>query len=292
MKDLLYRYDSYIKNILLCICGTFVYCVGVNIFIVPAKLYSGGFVGIAQLLLYLLPVKFVNFNLQGLIYFVLNIPLFILGIRVLGKRFISVSFMVIVEESILLSLLPIPSQPLIEDILTNCFIGGAIEGLGCGLTFVGFGSGGGTDLMGMIISKRSRTWTVGNVSLFVNVILYSFCAYLFTFETAVYSGITSLISSLVIDKIHLQNNNVTVNIVTKRALKISNMIISKLNRSATIFTGVGGFSKEKSSMVISIMSEYELNQCKKLIYDIDPEAFIFISKSTEVIGNFEKRLNE
>ena len=292
MKTYLMKYNSYIQNILLCFIGTFIYCIGVNIFIVPAKLYSGGFVGIAQLIIYFLPLESTGINLQGIIYFVLNIPLFLVGIKTLGKRFIYVSALIIVEESILLSLLPIPQELLIEDILTNCFIGGAIEGLGCGLTFVGFGSGGGTDLMGMIISKRSRTWTVGNVSLFVNVILYSLCAYLFTFETAVYSGITSLISSLIIDKIHLQNNNVTVNIVTKKALEVSNKIIAKLNRSATIFTGVGGFSKEKSNMIISIMSEYELNQCKKLIYDIDPDAFIFISKSTEVIGNFEKRLNE
>ena len=279
-----------LRDIVFCVLGTFIYCLGVNLFVVPMNLYSGGFVGFAQILLYLIPIKFA-FNVQGIIYFLLNIPLFIIGYKILGKRFIFVSILIIIEESILLSVIPVLDKPLIDDVLTGCIIGGGIQGFGCGLTFLGFGSGGGTDLMGMIVSKKYKSLSVGNVSLFVNAFLYLICAYLFNFEVAIYSTILSVVTSLVIDKVHLQNSNVEINILSDKAQVISDMIIKELNRSTTILSGIGGFTGEKKDMIVSIMSEYELNKCKREIYDIDEGAFIFIKNSISVLGNFEKRLN-
>ena len=280
-----------IKNFFFCIFGTLLYCISVNIFILPLNLYSGGFLGFIQVLLYLSPIKF-KFNMQGILYFIFNIPLFIIGHKVLGKKFILMSFFLIIEESILLSLIPVVHVPLIDDMLTNCFIGGGIQGLGCGLTFLGFGSSGGTDIVGMIIAKKNRTLSVGNVGLIINVMLYSICAYLFNFETAIYSAIVSLISSLVIDKIHLQNNNVEVNILSDKSDEISKMIIKEINRSTTILSGIGGYTKDKKYMIVSIMSEYELGKCKEFIHEIDDNAFVFVSNDISVIGNYEKRLNK
>ena len=102
----------------------------------------------------------------------------------------------------------------------------------------------------------------------------------------------SLICSLVIDKIHLQNNNVEVNILSNKPKEISDSIIKVINRSTTILKGIGGFTEESKYMIISIMSEYELEKCKEFVHEIDENAFIFISNDISVLGNYEKRLSK
>lgn len=279
-----------IKNMTFCILGSLIYCIGVNFFINPMNLYSGGFVGISQLLSILIP--FLNINNQGTIYFILNIPLFILGIKYLGKRLIGKSIIIIIAESVFLSIIPILDTPLIDDVLTNCIVGGVIEGIGAILTFIGFGSSGGTDILGLAIAKKFKEMGVGKVSLIINIVLYSVCAYEFSFEIAIYSFLTSVFCSFVVDKLHLQNNSVSVNILSNKDEEIANMILTELNRDATVLDGYGMYSKQGKKLIVSIMSEYELMILKRRIPEIDENAFIFIHPNISVVGNFEKRLSK
>lgn len=280
------------KNIMLCIIGAIIYTLAINIFIIPTELYSGGFIGIAQLIsLFVNKFIEVNFNLQGLIYFILNIPIFIIGYKILGKGLIFTSLFLVILESTFLSFIPVLKEPLIDNILTSSIIGGCMQGVGCTLTFIGFGSGGGTDCLGLILSKTTRNITVGKCSLFVNACVYLICAYLFSFEIAIYSLIASIFCSFVIDKFHLQNNNVSVNILTTKPEDIQNYIINSLNRDATILNAIGGYSHQDKKLLICIMSEYELNEFKKEVKNIDENAFIFIHPGITILGNYEKRIS-
>ena len=281
-----------IKNLFLCILGSFIYCVGFNFFIKCSNLYAGGFVGISQLLTLLFKNNFFKyFDVQGLIYFITNVPLFIIGLKKLGKRFITKSFIIIIVESIFLSLLP-ATPKLIEDTLTNCIMGGCIEGIGAAITFLGFGSGGGTDILGLLLCRKNKNLSVGKVSFTINLIVYGICALLFSFETAIYSFIASIFCSLLVDKLHQQNHNVSVNILSAKYKEINEVILQEINRDSTILEGIGAYSKQGKKLIISIMSEYEFKILEKKIKDVDENAFIFVHPNISVIGNYEKRLSK
>lgn len=283
---------SGITNFTICVIASLIYCLGVNFFILPGGLYSGGFTGIAQLLSLLsVGTPLEPYNIRGILYFLMNIPIVILGWRVLGgKPMIKAGFTIILESA-LMSLLPIPKEPIISDALTNTIVGGFFEGIGSGLLYVGFGSGGGTDIIGIVMSQKYRILTVGRVSLAVNIIVYAVCAIVFNPEVAVYSIIAAFCCSLIIDKIHLQNRAVTVNIFTNKEAEIGDWIRDNINRSATIFTGTGVYSGAERKLVISVMSEYEYHRLRHALPDLDPLAFVNVYPSAAVLGDFEKRLS-
>ena len=283
---------SGITNFTICVIASLIYCLGVNFFILPGGLYSGGFTGIAQLLSLLsVGTPLEPYNIRGILYFLMNIPIVILGWRVLGgKPMIKAGFTIILESA-LMSLLPIPKEPIISDALTNTIVGGFFEGIGSGLLYVGFGSGGGTDIIGIVMSQKYRILTVGRVSLAVNIIVYAVCAIVFNPEVAVYSIIAAFCCSLIIDKIHLQNRAVTVNIFTNKEAEIGDWIRDNINRSATVFTGTGVYSGAERKLVISVMSEYEYHRLRHALPDLDPLAFVNVYPSAAVLGDFEKRLS-
>ena len=282
---------SGVTNFTICCIASVIYCLGVNFFIIPGGLYSCGFTGISQLLSLLARgTRLEPYNIRGILYFILNIPIIILGWRVLGgKPMIKAGFTILLESA-LMSLLPIPKEPIISDALTNTIVGGFFEGIGSGLLYIGYGSGGGTDVIGIVMSQKYRFLTVGKVSLAVNIVVYAVCALVFNPEVAVYSIIAAFCSSLIIDKIHLQNRAVTVNIFTNRDTEIGNWIRDNINRSATIFTGTGVYSGAERRLVISVMSEYEYHRLKHALPELDPTAFVNVYKSSAVLGDFEKRL--
>ena len=282
---------SGVTNFTICCIASVIYCLGVNFFIIPGGLYSGGFTGISQLLSLLARgTRLEPYNIRGILYFILNIPIIILGWRVLGgKPMIKAGFTILLESA-LMSLLPIPKEPIISDALTNTIVGGFFEGIGSGLLYIGYGSGGGTDVIGIVMSQKYRFLTVGKVSLAVNIVVYAVCALVFNPEVAVYSIIAAFCSSLIIDKIHLQNRAVTVNIFTNRDTEIGNWIRDNINRSATIFTGTGVYSGAERRLVISVMSEHEYHRLKHALPELDPTAFANVYKSSAVLGDFEKRL--
>ncbi|MBR5712896.1 MAG: YitT family protein [Lachnospiraceae bacterium] len=283
---------SALINFAICCTASLIYCIGVNLFILPGGLYSGGFTGISQLLsLFAVGTPLEPYNIKGALYFLLNIPIVILGWKSLGSKAMLKAGFTIVLESCLMSFLPIPKEPIISDALTNTIVGGFFEGVGCGLLYIGFGSGGGTDIIGIVLSRKYRSLSVGKVSLAINLIVYAVCAIVFNPEVAVYSIIAAFCCSLVVDKIHLQNRAVTVNVFTNREQEIGDWIRDNINRSATVFTGTGAYSGAERKLVISVMSEYEYHRLKHALPEIDPTAFANVYPSVAVLGDFEKRLS-
>ncbi len=283
----------HIKNILFCLLGTLVYSLGFLFFIKPANLYTGGFLGIAQLLSLLTKnTPLAGFDVQGILYFLMNVPLLIIGSKKLGMRFMTSSIICIVSESILLSVIPTPALPIIEDTLANCIIGGCIEGIGTAISFNAFASGGGTDILGMLLCRKFKSLTVGKVSLAVNIIVYVISAFIFSLEVAIFSFVASFISTFVLDHLHKQNNFVIANIITNKPNEVQEYILTTLNRAATEITGQGAYSKADKKMIIAVMSEYELTLLERDIKNVDPQSFIFIQRNASIIGNFEKRFSE
>ena len=160
------------KQYLMVILGSALFAASVNLLIVPLSLYSAGIVGIAQilrtLLVPLMPFA-AGFDVAGIINLLLNIPLFLLAFRSISRGFFVKTVISIIVQTAVMSLVPIPSEPILGDMLASCLIGGILGGLGVGLTLRSSGSCGGTDIIGFFLSKKNFPITVGQLSIGVNV---------------------------------------------------------------------------------------------------------------------------
>lgn len=272
--------------------GAILFCAGLNLFIVPVGLYNGGTVGIAQIIRSLLEQSITlpqGFDIAGIINFIINIPLLILAYRKFGTRFFFKTVFSVIMQTILFSLIIIPSTPIIADQLTACIIGGMIAGTGVGMTLRAGGSGGGNDILGLYFAKKRKDFSVGKMTLLINGLIYVTCALLFELSTAIYSIIYSAIYSLVVDKVHVQNINTSVQVFTKKP-DLYKSILHDLQRGTTYWKATGGYTDTDTYVIISVVSKFELHHLKQLLEENDPNAFVIVNEDLEVLGNYEKRL--
>lgn len=274
------------------IIGGVIFALGVNLFIVPLNLFSGGVIGFAQMLRSILNQHFalnVQFDLAGIINLLLNIPLFILAYRSISSRFFVKTLCTVIAQTIALSLFFIPRTPILDDVLAASLIGGLICGFGIGLALRNGGSGGGIDILGVYMSQKFGNFSVGKLSMIVNAALYILCAVLFNIETAIYSILYTACMYLVVDRVHYQNINMSVMILTKQK-DIQKLILHDMRRGVTYWKGQGAYTDEDTYILMSIISKYEVSHLQRLVLQKDPKAFIIFNEGMHVKGNFEKRL--
>lgn len=294
MLDKLFKWS--VKDLLKATLGCFLFAFAVNIFLVPNDLYNGGILGVAQLirsfLVEVLHLKF-NFELAGIINFLLNVPLFILAYKFISKTFFRRSLVCVIFQTVFLTIIPTPNKAIINDLLTCVLIGGMIAGYGSGITLSASGSGGGTDIIGILISMKNRKLSVGKIGASINIIIYAICGVIYGLPTMIYSIIYAVISSIIIDNTHEQNICSYVIIFTKNKQdKIIEFIKGELNRDATFWDGYGGYKKEKIHIVYSALSKYEMQRLERHLPDIDNDAFMITSEGIGISGNFKKSLTK
>lgn len=278
------------------VVGMLIFSAGINFFIVPADLYNGGVMGISQIIRTILVRYFHIFagstDIAGIINLILNIPLFILAYVSIGKNFFVRTLVCVVSQTVFLSILPIPVTPIVEDPLTASIIGGIIGGVGIGTALRFGGSSGGMDIVGMFFTKKFKGFSVGKVSLAVNLLVYGVCAVLFGIETAIFSIIYSAVSMLMTDKTHTQNINTEVLIFTKeKPEQILDYIVREFKRDATWWEAKGGYTESKTYMVITVLSKYEYAHLRRELKTIDEHAFVVAKDGMSIEGRYEKHLS-
>lgn len=282
-----------LKSLSLIIGGSLVYSIGFNMFILPCNLYNGGFLGIAQLLGYfmrnILGLSFVTDSYIGIIYFLLNIPLMLLAIRKFGKDFLVKSAVCITSYSVLLSLVPVAEHNYLPDTITACLAGGIMCGLGCGMTLMSKGSGGGEGILGLLLMHRYHNMSVGKVFNIINIFVFGSCILLYDVAAAVYSIFFAVITSVVLDKAYLPSITVTMIIITKIDL-VEEVIFAAVHRGVTKIKGIGAYSGEDTNVLLTVVSKVESMKLRHLLEECDPNIFIIEYENVSVIGNFEKRL--
>lgn len=281
-----------IKQYGIIIIGALLFCLGVNLFISPLGLYNGGVVGIAQIIRTIIVEYFPsakNFEIAGIINFIINIPLLLIAYKSISKKFFIRTVVSVVAQTIFFTVITIPSTAIIDDPLAACLIGGIITGAGIGITLKEGGSGGGIDILGVYFTQKYKNFSVGKLGIIINAIIYGICAILFELPIAIYSVIYTTFFSLIVDKIHFQNINTTAMIFTK-VKNIENGIIKEMGRGVTCWNGQGAYTGEESKILVTVISKYEINQLKRIVLEKDPKAFIIFNEGLNVIGNFEKRL--
>lgn len=273
--------------------GAFLYAAGVNLFVVPAALYTGGVMGICQVirtvLMEYLHLDFGAMDIAGIIYYIINIPIFVLAYTHMGRKFFVKTLITVTAITGFLSL--IPTVMIVEDAMAACVVGGIVSGAGVGIVLRMGSSGGGTDVVGVLLTKWKKDFSVGKINLLVNLVLYSSCLFLFDVEIVIYSIIYAAVYSVAMDKVHIQNINVEVNVITKaNTIALEQEVFEELGRGITKWTTMGAYTYEQSHILYIMLSKYEVNQLKSIIHKHDPNAFIVVNEGVSVDGNFLKKL--
>lgn len=281
------------KRTLACIVASLMYSIGVNPFVVPAQLYSGGLMGICQvirtLLVEYLHMNFHSFDIAGIIYYIINVPIFIIAFTRMGRKFFAKTLVTVTAMTVFLSVVPIVQ--VVDDTVAACVVGGIVSGAGIGIILRMASSGGGLDVVGVLLTKWRRDFSVGKVYLIVNLSLYIICLFLFDIEIVVYSVIFASVHSLAIDKVHIQNINVEANIITKlNNVDLEKAIMEEIGRGLTKWTTLGAYTYEQSHMLYITLSKYEVSRLKAVVHKYDPNAFIVINEGVTIDGNFLKKL--
>lgn len=287
-----YNRKEIIKYSNMCIGGA-IFALGLNLFIVPLNLYSGGLIGIAQIIRTILAqymhLNFGEFDIAGVLNFLLNVPLFIIAYRSISRRFFLKTLLCVITQTVALTFIMIPSTPIIDDVLAACLIGGLVCGYGIGLALRSGGSSGGVDILGVYFSQKFANFSVGKLSMMINAIIFVCCAAIFNVSVAIYSIIYTSCMFLVVDKIHYQNINMTAMIFTKNS-QIQEQILKETRRGVTFWKGAGAYTKSDTFILVTVISKYEVSQVKRIIHTLDSDAFIIFTEGMSVSGNFEKRL--
>ncbi len=296
MKDMMYNslHHRWLR-LLAAMLGEGVVALALNLFIVPLGLYSGGLMGFCQLIRTLLQEKmglsFGGADIAGILYFISNIPILLLGWKTLGRMMTFKTIACTVSFSFFYSIIPSPSVPIVEDYLTSCLLGGIIVGVASGIVLTCGGSGGGLDIVGLCLSKRGSRFTVGKFSLTVNFFLYAACLILFVPEVAIYSVIYNFFSAMVLDRMHQQNVNVQAMIFTKEDEKeLGRFIIEKLGRSVTYWEGTGAYSGKGLHVLVVCLSKFEIEELLHAVHERDSHAFVTVQERVRVFGNFVRKL--
>lgn len=281
------------KKWFVCIAGGFLYAAGINLFVVPAGLYTGGVMGICQVIRTLLTdwlgLNFGSVDIAGIIYYLFNIPIFIIAFTRMGRKFFLKTLFTVTAISVFMSL--IPPVMIVEDSMAACVVGGIVSGAGIGLVLRMGSSGGGMDVVGVLLTKWKRDFSVGKVNLLVNLVLYGTCLFLFDVEVVVYSIIYAAVYSLSMDKLHTQNINVEVNVITKvDTTALEKEVFNELGRGITKWSSLGAYTNDRSHILYIMLSKYEVNRLKTIIHKYDPNAFIVVNEGVSVDGNYLKKL--
>lgn len=274
------------RRLIIVFIGSFLLAVSLNFFLIEANVYASGFTGAAQLLASIFNDYF-NIPLStGILLFVFNIPVFILGWFKVGKGFTIYSFASVIIATIFLETLPITT--LTDDIILNAVAGGVIGGAGVGLTLKWGASTGGLDIVAMVLA-RLKDRPIGTYFLLLNGIIIVVAGIVYEPENALYTLLTLFITIKVIDTIHTSHEKLTVMIITDQSDELQKAIHDQMIRGITILKAEGAYTKSEKHMLYLVITRYEMYGLEQIIKRIDPKAFTNIVQTTEVIGSFRRQ---
>lgn len=280
MITLIKKHKDFILDVILIFIGCFIASLGINLFLVHAKLLSGGATGIALILEYITGID------SGYSVFILNLPLFFLSYKKLSKKFTLYS--AIGMTSLSLSLIITKSFSTIiqvNDILLYCIYGGILCGLGYGLVFLRNGSTGGTDIINIIIRQKYSNFNIGSVGFALNLLIVSIAALIFGLPRALYTLISMFIQGFVLDKVLRGfSSKRLMLILTNKEKEVIDYIMKDLHRGVTSLSAKGEFTDCNKRMLYCIVTSREMIHLKTQILAIDSSAFISILDVSEVRG--------
>ncbi|UOO38779.1 YitT family protein [Oscillospiraceae bacterium CM] len=255
---------------------------GLDIFLVPNSIIDGGIVGVSIIASFLTVIPL------GVYTFALNIPFLFIGYKQIGKSFVISSLFSTAVFSLFVTLFhAVPS--LTHDVLLATVFGGIILGVGVGLILRCGGSLDGTEIIAIILSRKSFL-SVGQIVMVMNIVIFTLAAFILGWDRALYSILAYFIAHKAIDVIlDGVDEAKAVMIVSDQSEEISEAIMARLGRGVTVWEGQGGFSKEKNRIIFSVVTRLEITKLRAIVHEKDENAFITVHDVADVTGGRYKK---
>lgn len=267
------------RNIVVIILASIVVGSAYNLLLIPHEILSSGLSGIAMMLGLVTPLN------TGVMNLLLNLPLLILGMMKLGKRFIGYTILSVVVISA--SLYVIPVYQVTNDPILASLFGGVIVGVGVGVIFRASGSSGGFDIVAMLLSRK-RDFPLGALISAMNAIVVAISGFVFSWDAALLTLVSIYATGKVVDTIHTSHIKLTLMIITSKGEDVKQQLLAKLHRGITIIDAKGAYSGEGRKVLLTVITRYQLAEVKSMIKETDAKAFVNIMQTTEVMGMFER----
>ena len=253
-----------------------------NTFIQPAGLLSGGFMGIAILVNRIGSLFHLNIPIS-VVLSLINVPVAAFCAKQISRRFVFFSILQVLLTSLFIQILP--SIPVFDDDILNIVFGGVLNGLAIAIALRGNASTGGTDFIALYVANRTGKEIWMQVFVFNCVLLLVF-GYLFGFEKAGYSILFQFCSTRTISTFHSRYKRISLEIFTQKPDEVLDAYLAHFRHGITTIHAQGGYSHQDTSLLIAIISSYELSEAVDALRKADPAILINVTKSEQFIGKF------
>lgn len=265
-------------NLLLMGVGGSLCALAINGILIPQHFVTGGLTGLALIIRKTFP--FLNI---AIIYVLLNIPLFLVAWLSVGRRFFVYSVLGLAALALALMFIRIEIE--VHDKILSALLAGILSGAGAGVTLRSLGSSGGLDILSVILMRRFSIG-IGNTIMAVNALVLGLVVFIYSVEAVLYTLIVIYVSSKVLNLVVTGlSQRKAVFIISRRWEQIAEEILRDIRRGVTVIRGEGGYSKEEERILYTVISFRDLGHLKRLITQIDEEAFVVVSDTLEVMNN-------
>lgn len=271
-------------RIIMVIIGAIIMALGLEQFLVPNKILDGGIVGISIIASHLFGIPL------GVFIFILNIPFFFIGYKQIGKTFALSTALGITVLSIATIMLH-PVAAFTDDLLLSTVFGGVILGTGVGIVIRYGGSLDGTEIMA-ILFNRKLPFSVGEIIMFFNIIIFIVAGFVFNWEQTMYSMLAYFIAYKTIDiVIEGLEESKAIYIISDEYEEIGSAIMNRLGRGVTFLNGAGGYTGDPKNVIFTVVTRLEESKLISIVEEKDPTAFLAIGNIAEVRGGRFKKKN-
>lgn len=269
-----------LRDVALLIAGPLILALALVIFTIPNDIAPGGVSGLATALSAVLPIP------VGMLSLLLNVPLFLVALRVMGWRPLVKMAVPTVLLSTFIDFFSAFVPGYCNNILLAAVLGGVGCGIGLGMLFLCGASSGGTDLLSLLVSRRFPNASLGNLLLLIDASVVVFAVLVFrNIDVALYSGVTLFVTSKVIDSMLAGADFAKViYVVTEKGDAVRRVLNTQTERGVTILPAKGGYTGKEKELVMTVTRRNALSQTLRLIKMTDPQAFLFVMDAAEVHG--------
>ncbi len=270
-------------NLFLITLGCIIFGIGLKAIVIPNGMITGGFSGASILFYY-----YTQSLTPGIWYFILNIPVFILGWLFVSRRFLFYSLYGAIIVTLVIDLIQFKIP--VKDLMLASLAGGTIIGAGAGIVFRSLGSAGGNDIISVILNQKFGI-RIGTYNFIFNFILFLFSFGSLNTDLILYSMAMSYITSQVIEYfMTLFNQRKMIYIISNNSRQIADEIMKKLKRGVTFLKGEGAYSGREKEIILTIANTFQIKRIEEIAFTIDPDAFLITENTFNVLGKgFSKR---
>lgn len=269
--------------------GSGLFALGFDLFLAPNNINCGGVSGLSMVILHLK-----EFTTIGVLNALINVPLFLMGLKTVGKKFFFGSLVGMLFSSWAIDFFAKILPAFQTDVLVSAIFGGAMIGAGLGIVFAAEASTGGTDILGRLLKRVMRNVPIGKVMLMMDVIIITMTGIVFRdINNTLYSAITLYISSVVMDGVvYGMDYSKVAWIISDEYEEIAAHIDSDLGRGITMMDSKGFYARKDKAVLLCALKRRQVAELKELVHNIDPNAFVILQDAHQVLGDGFKRYDK